>query len=63
MIDHDTVFSFRVSFILRIFYFRAIREVLNSRTSIRVVFMAYSDSLFVRTLNSRGNKFANIREN
>ena len=28
-----------------------------------VVFMAYSNSLLERTLNSSGNKFVNIREN
>ena len=49
-----------MTFISRIFYFRIIREVLNSRTSVFAVFMAYRNSLLARILNSRGIEFAQI---
>ena len=55
--------NFRVTFISRIFYFRIFSEFLNSRTSVHVFYKVYSDSLLARTLNSRGNQFANISEN
>ena len=55
--------NFRVTFVSRIFYFRIISEFLNSRVSVHVFFNVYSDSLLARTLNSRGNQFANISEN
>ena len=51
-----------MTFISRIYNFRVICEYLNSRASMLVVFKANGDSLLARTLNSRGNKFANIRE-
>ena len=51
-----------MTFILRIFCFRVIRKVLNSRTRVLIVFMDYRDSLLVRILNSRGIAFANICE-
>ena len=53
--------NFRVTFISRIFYFRIIGEVLNSRTF--TVYKAYYNSLLARILFSRGNEFANISEN
>ena len=49
--------NFRVAFILQIW------KVLNSQMCDFVVFMVYKDSLLARTLNSRGVKFGNIREN
>ena len=55
--------NFRVTFISRIFCFRIISEFLNSRASTRTVYKAYSYSSVARTLDSRGNKFANISEN
>ena len=55
--------NFRVTFISRIFYLRIISEFLNSRVSVHVSYRVYSDSLLARTLNSRGNQFANISEN
>ena len=55
--------NFRVTFISRIFYFRIISEFLNSRVSVNVFYKINSDSLLARTLNSRGNRFANISEN
>ena len=55
--------NFRVTFISRIFYLRIISEFLNSRVSVHVLYRVYSDSLLARTLNSRGNQFANISEN
>ena len=55
--------NFRVTFISRIFYFPIISETLNSRSSTRAVYKAYSNSLLARTLFSRGNEFANISEN
>ena len=51
-----------MTFILPIFNFGVIREFLNLRVSTLVVFMANGDSLLAITLNSRGNKFMNIRE-
>ena len=55
--------NFRVTFISRIFYLRIISEFLNLRVSVHVLYRVYSDSLLARTLNSRGNQFANISEN
>ena len=55
--------NFHVAFISRIFYIRIISEFLNSRVSVHVFYKVYSDSLLARTLNSRGNQFANISEN
>ena len=55
--------NFCVIFISQIFYFRINSEFLNSRVSVRVFYKVYSDSLLARTLNSRGNQFANISEN
>ena len=55
--------NFRVTFISRIFYFRIISDFLNSRVSVHVFYKVYCDSLLTRTLNSRGNQFANISEN
>ena len=55
--------NFRVTFISRIFYFRIIGEVLNSRTDTCTVYKAYYNSLLARILFSRGNEFANISEN
>ena len=55
--------NFRVTFISRFFYFRIISEFLNSRVSVHVFYKVYSDSLLAKTLNSRGNQFANISEN
>ena len=52
-----------MTFISRIFNFRIISEFLNSRVSVNVFFKVNSDSLLARTLNSRGNQFANISEN
>ena len=55
--------NFRVTFISRIFYLRIISELLNSRVSVNVFYKINSDPLLARTLNSRGNQFANISEN
>ena len=55
--------NFRESFISLIFYFRIISEFLNSRVSVHVFYKVYSDSLLARTLNLRGNQFANISKN
>ena len=55
--------NFLVTFISRIFYFQIISEFLNSRVSVRVFYKVNSDSLLARTLNLRGNQFANISEN
>ena len=55
--------NFHVTFISRIFYFQIISEFLNLRESDHVFYKACSDSLLARTLNSRGNQFANISEN
>ena len=55
--------NFRVTFISRIFYFPIISETLNSRSSTRAFYKAYSNFLLARTLFSRGNEFANISEN
>ena len=55
--------NFRVTFILRIFDFRIISEFLNSRVNGHVFYKVYRDYLLARTLNSRGNQFANISEN
>ena len=52
-----------MTFISRMFYFQIISELLNSRVSVHVLNKADSDSLLARTLNSRGNQFANISEN
>ena len=57
-----------MTFISQIFYFRIISEFLNSRVSVHVFhillfYKAYSDSLLVRTLNSRSSEFVNISEN
>ena len=52
-----------MTFISKIFYFKTIGQVLNSRTSTLAVFVAYRNHLLARALNSRGIKFANIREN
>ena len=51
-----------MTFILRTFYLRIISEFFNSRVSVHVFYKVYSDSLLARTLNSRGNQFANISE-
>ena len=50
-------------FISRIFYFRIISEFLNSRVSVHVFYKVNSDCLLARTLNLRGNPFANTSEN
>ena len=62
-LDYCKFGNFRVTFISRIFYLRIISEFLNSRVSVHVLYRVYSDSLLARTLNSRGNQFANISEN
>ena len=50
-----------MTFNLRIFYFQINCEVLNSRTSFRVVFVDYRTSLLVRPLNLRGIEFVKIK--
>ena len=52
-----------MTFISQIFDFRIISESLNLGTSTRAVYKAYCNSLFSRTLFSRGNEFANISKN
>ena len=52
-----------VTFILQIFYFRNIRGVLNSKTSVHMSYSIHRESLLAKTLNSPGIKFTNIREN
>ena len=63
LIDYCKFGNFRVTFISRFFYIRIISEFLNSRVSVHVFYKVYSDSLLAKTLNSRGNQFANISEN
>ena len=67
MRERNVIFSklgnFRVTFISLIFCFQIICEILNLRTSIHVVFMADTDSLLARTLNSRRIEFVNICKN
>ena len=48
-----------MTFILQIFYFKIISELLNSQVSVHVFYNVYSDSLLALTLNKRGKK---IRE-
>ena len=52
-----------MSFVSGIFYFQIISEFLNSRVSVLVFYKVYNYSLLARTLNSRGNQFANISKN
>ena len=47
---------------MQIFHFRVIHDVLNLRTSMLVVLVAHNDSLLLKTLNLRSNKFMSIRE-
>ena len=55
--------NFCVTFISQIFYFSINSEFLNSQAGVHVFYKVYSDHLLARTLNSRGNHFANISEN
>ena len=48
---------------LQIFCFQFISEFLISRASVHIYYKAYSVTLLARTLNLRGNQFANISEN
>ena len=53
-------------FISQFFYFRIIYKFLNSQASLRLTIIAILRLVFTilaRTLNSRGNEFANISEN
>ena len=47
----------------QIFCFRFISEFLISPASFHLYYKAYSITLLARTLNLRGNQFANISEN
>ena len=55
--------NFRVTFILRIFYFCIISQILKSWVSICTVYKALSNSLLARTLNLQGSQFTNFIEN